>query len=271
MQALAGVAIILQDNSTLIADVHSIMIAQWILSICILLVVLGLVAAAIAAVLVIRGLQKKVEKLSKEAQAKAMPLIGQGQDLLGKVQEIVADLKPKIASVTTDITHMTGVVKGEVDHVSAVIKGQVDRISEQVDHISGVVKVQVDHISEIVSVKADEIGETVTRLNGTVQDVNGKTQSQVQRVNGMVSEALTTTENVSRSIQHGITLPIVKIAGWVASAKSGIESLAEKIPFLSQLMEDKPAPKPPVRPVGSTAVGGPPFVPAADKKTDFWG
>ena len=265
MQAITGVAIILQDNSTLIADVHSIMWAQWVLTACVLLVLIGLIGAVIAAVVVVRGLQKKVEKLSKEAQAKAMPLIGQGQDLLGKVQEIVADLKPKIASVTTDVTHMTGVVKGEVDHISTVVK-------EQVDHISGVVKVQVDHISGIVNIKADEIAETVTRLNSTVQDVNGKTQSQVQRVNGIVSEALTTTESVSRSIQHGIKVPVVKIAGWVASAKSGIETLADKLPFLSQLMQDeKPATKSPARPAGSSAIGGPPFVPAADKKTDFKG
>ncbi len=271
MQALA-VAAVLQDNSTLIADVHSIMWAQWVLTACVLLVLLALLCAVIAAVVVVRGLQKKVEKLTKDAQARAMPLIGQGQDLLSKVQEIVADLKPKIASVTTDVTHMTGVVKGEVDHISAVVKEQVDRISEQVDHISGVVKVQVDHISGIVNVKADEIGETVTRLNSTVQDVNGKTQNQVQRVNGIVSEALTTTENVSRSIQHGIQLPVVKIAGWVASAKSGIETLTEKIPFLNHLMQDdKPAAKPSVSSTGATAAGGPPFVPAADKKTDFRG
>ena len=97
MQALAAVAIVLQDNSTLITDVHSIMIAQWIISICILLVIIGLLAAVIAVVLVIRGLQAKVQKLSKDAQAKATPLIAQGQDLVGKVQAIVADLQPKMS------------------------------------------------------------------------------------------------------------------------------------------------------------------------------
>ncbi len=228
MQALGTVAIVFQDSSTLIQDVHSIMFAQWLMAICILIVLLALIGAALAAYLAVRGLQKKINQLSKEAQGRARPLIAQGQDILGKVQEVVADLKPKIASVTTDVTHMTGVVKGEVDH------------------ISGVVKEQVDHISAIVTAKADEIGTTVTKLNGTVQelngtvqDVNGKTQAQVQRVNGMVSEALTTTENVSRSIQQGIKAPVIKVAGWVAAAKSGIEGLSEKIPFFSHLMESK--------------------------------
>ena len=37
MQALAAIAIVLQDNSTLIADVHSIMWAQWVLTACVLI------------------------------------------------------------------------------------------------------------------------------------------------------------------------------------------------------------------------------------------
>ena len=230
MQSLAAVAIVLQDNGTLIADVHSLMIAQWIMAICILLVVLGLIAAILAAVLVVRSVQKKVDKLSKEARSKAMPLIGQGQEILGKVQEIVADLKPKIASVTSDVTTMTGKVKGEVDHITGVVK-------EQVDHINGVVKGQVDHINGIVTEKSDEISETVTRFNSTVQDVQGKTNEQVQRVNGIVSEALTTTEQVSRSIQEGIRVPVTKIAAWVNNAKTGIESFADRVPFLSQMLQ----------------------------------
>lgn len=230
MQSLAAVAIVLQDNSTLIADVHSLMVAQWIMAICILVVVAGLLLAVLAAIVVVRVLQKKVEKLSKEARSKAMPLIGQGQQILGKVQEIVTDLKPKIASVTTDVTHMTGKVKGEVDHITGVVK-------EQVDHINGIVTGQVDHINGIVTAKSDEISDTVTRFNSTVQDVNGKTHEHVQRVNGIVSEALTTTEQVSRSIQQGIRVPVDKIVGWVSNAKSGIESFADRVPFLSQMMQ----------------------------------
>ncbi len=245
MQALAAAAIVLQDNSTLTADVHSLMIAQWITAICILIVILGLLGTVLAVYLVVRGLQKKVEKLTKEAQAKAMPLIGQGQDLLGKVQEIIADLKPKIASVTADVTEMTGVIKGEVAHITEIVHAQAD------------------HISGIVHEKADEISATVTKVNTTVQDVNGKTKDQVQRVNGMVSEALTTTEHVSRSIQNGIKVPVLKVVGWVAAAKAGIETLAEKVPFLHQVTEVKPVPGPkPVISKDPDEYTGPPYIPS---------
>ena len=137
---------------------------------------------------------------------------------------------------------MTGVAKTEFDHISVVVK-------EQVDHIGG-----------IVHAKADEISETVSKVNGTVQDVNGKTKDQVQRVNGMVSEALTTTEHVSRSIQDGIKAPVIKIAGWVATAKASIEGLAEKVPFFHtetaeptaasrpQKRTGDPGPQPPITP-----------------------
>ena len=242
MAALSAFAMFFQDDLNLARDVHSLMIAEWIIAICILLVILGLIGAAIAILVVIRNVERKVENVTKTVQAKALPLVAQGQELMGKVQEIVADLKPKIASVSSDVQHMSGVVKTKVDEVGVVV-------------------------TKVVG----EVSDTVTKVNGTVQDVNGKTQEQVQRVNGMVSEALTTTEHMSRSIQHGIRVPVQKVVGWVAAAKAGIETLADRVPFLHQW-----APKPETsstagprtttgsRPTGSAAPGGPPFVPAPD-------
>ena len=271
MQAFAA-AIVLQDNGTLIADVHSIMFAQWIIAICILIVLLALIGAALAAYLAVRGLQAKVDKLSKEAQAKATPLIAQGQDILGKVQGIIADLKPKIASVTTDVTHMTGVVKGEVDHITGIVKEQADHINgvvreqtdhinhvvrEQTDHISGIVREQTDHISGIVNAKSDEIGATVSKINSTVQDVNAKSQAQVERVNGLVNDALKTTEQVSKTIQDGIKTPVMKIAEWVETAKTSMEGVSDKLSFL-QDVKRKPEPS-----ASPKAAGGPPPAPVS--------
>ena len=237
MQSLSAAAFIFQDNTAaLTSDVHSLMIAQWIIAICIAAVLIGLLGAIIGVYILVRKLEARLEKATKSVQARAIPLVGQGQDIMAKVQEIIADLKPKIASVTDDVQHISGVVKAKVD----------------------------------------EAGQTFTQVNETVQDVNGKTKDQVQRVNGlvkdqvqrvngMVSEALTTTEHVAQTIQHGIKVPVLKIAGWVAAARVGIENLADKIPFLHHVA-------PPLRdeedvPFNGTtttvAPGGPPFVPPA--------
>ncbi len=245
MQALSAVAMFFQDDMSLAHDVHSLMIAEWIIAVCILLVILALAVAAIVIMGIVRSVEKKVDNVTKTVQSKAMPLIGQGQDLLTKVGEIVADLKPKIASVSNDVQHMSGVVKEKVDEIGLV----VSKVSVQVG----------DTVTKVTA----EVSETVTKVNGTVQDVNGKTQAQVARVNGMVSEALTTTEHVSRSIQHGIRVPVTMVAGWVAAAKAGVETLAARTPFLHGMMP-KPTGASKARTSGNAEPGGPPFVPAPD-------
>ncbi|MGI4829329.1 MAG: hypothetical protein ACRYFU_14225 [Janthinobacterium lividum] len=225
MPALFSVAMFFQDEVNLAHDVHSLMIAEWIIAGFVLLVLLGLLGAVVGVYLLVRKVEKKIEATTKTIQARAMPLIGQGQNIMGKVQEIVADLKPKIASVTDDVTHMSGVVKSKVDEIGEVVTKVVGEVSGTVTKVVG------------------EVSETVTQVNGTVQDVNGKTKSQVQRVNGIVSDALAATENASRSIQHGIQVPIQKIVGWVATAKTSIEQLGDRMPFLNQMMGNKPEPK----------------------------
>ncbi len=193
---LPSMALFLQDNASMASDLHLIMIFEGIIAICILLIIVGAIVGALVVV-------NKVSKLSRDAQKTAQPLIAKSQELVGHVTGIVADLRPKIATISADLQPKIASVSSDVQHISGVVRGKVD-----------------------------EISQTVTKVNDTVQDVNGKTQQQVQRVNGMVSEALTTTEHVSRSIQHGIRVPVAKVVGWVAAAKAGLETLAARSPFM---------------------------------------
>ena len=253
MSALSALTMFFQDSVTLASDVHSLVIAEWIIAICVLLVVVGLVVAAITVLALIRNVEKKVNIVTKSVESKATPLIAQGQELLTKVKEIVADLQPKIASVSTD-----------VQHTVADLKPKIEAVTSDVQHMSGVVKSKIDEISGTVTKIVGEVSETVTQVNGTVQDVNGKTQAQVGRVNGMVSEALNTTEHVSRSIQHGVRVPIEKVVGWVAAAKVGIDNLGDRVPFLGQMMGKKAQPTR-TKSTQSTAGGRPIVVPSASK------
>ena len=231
MPALAATAFFFQDNVGLAQDVHNLVIAEWIIAICILIILLGIIGAILGAYLAIKNVQRKIAAITKDAQNKAMPLVAQGQDLVGKVQEIVGDLKPKIASVSSDVTHISGVVRAKIDEAGQTFS---------------------------------KVNETVGQVNGTVQDVNGKAKSQVQRVNGMVTDALTTTEHVSQQIQHGIKVPVQKIAGWVAAAKVSLESLAARTPFASYFTTTSPRTSSGPRKATTVAPGGPPFVPTSE-------
>ena len=207
MPALPLTAFFFQDAAASGTDVHLIMIAVWIIAICILLVILGVVVGALIAV-------SKITKLVKTTEAKAQPLIGKGQEIAGHVNEIISDLKPKIASISADLQPKIASVTSDVQHISGVVRSKVDEAGQTFTRVN----------------------ETVQGYNETAKDVNSKTKAQVQRVNGMVSDALTTTEHVSKQIQHGIRVPVEKVASWVTAAKIGIEHLSEtlgaRIPFL---------------------------------------
>jgi uncharacterized protein YoxC len=88
-----------------------------------------------------------------------------------------------------------------------------------------------DQISYTVRAKVDELGATVSELNDTVREINGRARVQVSRVDGIVTEALTTTEDISRTVQQGIKAPVRQIAGVIAGLRAGIETLIERSPF----------------------------------------
>jgi methyl-accepting chemotaxis protein len=226
--------LLFQDAVSTANDVHIIMICEVVLT---AIVVVLLLALAIGGLVI----YSKVNKLVKAADAKAQPLIAQAAPLIGKtreiaghVNEIVGDLKPKIAAVSSDLQPKIAAVTSDLQPKIAQISGDVQ------------------HIANLFRSKVDEAGHTLTSLNQTVQgynqtaqDVNQKAKGQVARVNEMVSDALTTTQHVSQQIQHGIRVPIEKVASWVTAARLGIENLAEKLPFLSPEPAYKPGTNPP--------------------------
>lgn len=93
----------------------------------------------------------------------------------------------------------------------------------------------VEQISFTARDKATEFSETLSQINKTVADVNGKAKAQAARVDGMVTSALDTTHHVSQTIQHGIRVPINKIAGLVAGIRTGFEHFVESSPLASFL------------------------------------
>ena len=211
-----------QDAATTANDVHLIMICEVVLTAIVVLLLLGL---AIAGLVIYSKVTKLVQLADAKAQpllAQATPLIAKGKEIAGHVNEIVADLKPKIAAVTSDL-------QPKIAAVTSDLQPKIASISSDVQHISSVVRSKVDEAGQTFT----KVNQTVQGYTETAQDVNVKAKDQVQRVNGMVSEALTTTQQVSKQIQHGIKVPVEKIASWVTAAKIGIENLAEKVPFLS--------------------------------------
>jgi methyl-accepting chemotaxis protein len=103
----------------------------------------------------------------------------------------------------------------------------IDELSPKVRSISE----NVEQISYAVRAKVDEVGVTVSEVNRTVLDINGRTRIQVARADEIVTEAMIATEDISRTVQSGIRVPIRQVAGIVAGVKAGLETLLARSPF----------------------------------------
>lgn len=222
MTALFPPALLLfQDAASLATDVHGILICELILTAIVVLLLLALGIGALVVYAKVNKLMKQVDAKAQPLLAQATPLIGKGKEIASHVNEIVLDLKPKIAAVTSDL-------QPKIAAVTADLQPKIASVSGDVQHISSVIRSKVDEAGQTFT----RVNQTVQGYNETAQEVNTKAQGQVQRVNEMVSEALTTTQHVSKQIQHGIRVPVEKVASWVMAAKTSLENLSERIPFL---------------------------------------
>ena len=110
----------------------------------------------------------------------------------------------------------------------------LDKTNKLIQELSPKVQRLVDDAEQIGSTvreKVDELAITVSELNSTVKEINVRSRVQVARVDGMVSEALTTTQEISQTVQQGIRLPVRQIAGVISGLKVGFETLIERSPF----------------------------------------
>ena len=133
----------------------------------------------------------KIDKMSKAFEERSTPI-------LEKTNELLTDLSPKVKSITSNVEQISFTVREKVDEVGVTVS---------------------------------QVNETVSNINVTVSEANSRTRRQVARVDGIVSEALIATEDISRTVQQGIRIPVREIAGIVAGVKAAIETLVARSPF----------------------------------------
>ena len=144
----------------------------------------------------------------------------------------------------------------KVDHITEQVESKampiLTKTSTVIDDLQPKIRVVTDNVQQMtytVRAKVDEISATVDKINQTVQDVNTRTQKHVARVDGMVGEALDSTHEISRTVQHSIKTPVRQMAGVVAGLRVGLNTLVARSPFL----RSKQPVGAPSQPVGSPA------------------
>ncbi|MGC9198900.1 MAG: hypothetical protein ACP5E5_08180 [Acidobacteriaceae bacterium] len=137
----------------------------------------------------------RTKKLVEVLEAKAVPALDRTTRILNQTEAMLADLTPRLR-----------------------------RISENTEQISATVRTRVE-----------DVNVTVTEVNETLREMNGRTRAQMQRVDGMVSEALTTAEEISKTVQQGIKGPVKQMAGLIAGVQAAVRTLVERSPFRSRV------------------------------------
>jgi methyl-accepting chemotaxis protein len=129
-----------------------------------------------------------------------------------------------------------------VEHKALPLLNKAEALVDELTPKVRTITQNVEEVSTTVREKAEELSKTVDELNRTVRDVNMRTHLQVQRVDGLVSEALDTTQEVSRTVQDSIKKPVRQIAGIIAGFKAGLETLAARSPFSGRTRESAERP-----------------------------
>jgi len=125
------------------------------------------------------------------------------------------------------VDHLTDSFDRKTTPVMKKAEALIDDLGPKIRAVS----TNVEQISYTVREKCDEIGETLSQINLTVSEANLKTRIQVARVDDIVTDALATTEEVSRVVQDGIRTPVRQIAGIIAGFKAALETLVKRSPF----------------------------------------
>jgi len=130
-----------------------------------------------------------------------------------------AKLLHRVESIANIVETKTGPILDQTTQILADLTPKIQSFTENAEQISYTVRSKVD-----------ELGATVTQLNETVQEINGRSRLQVARVDGIVTDALIATEEIAASVQQSIKTPVRQIAGLIAGAKAGIETLIARSP-----------------------------------------
>jgi methyl-accepting chemotaxis protein len=121
-----------------------------------------------------------------------------------------------------------------VDHVDKKTTPILTKATALIEDITPKVHDITTNVQQVSFTVRDKVGDlavTVDELNTTVQEINARARMQVMRVDGMVTEALDTTQEVSRTVQENVKKPIRQMAGIIAGLKTGLETLIARSPF----------------------------------------
>ena len=143
---------------------------------------------------------KKVTSLLDEVKGKAMPIIG-------NVQNIVQDVTPKVKTVTSHVVEISATVRDQAKHVNSTVDDVVDKTKSQaakVDDMVSAVLTSLSHAGQSVqagvSKPAQKVGSLIQNLQGAIESVFRR-----KAQNGNVHRGGTSTATVFEEEDYAAT------------------------------------------------------------------
>jgi len=131
-----------------------------------------------------------------------------------------AKLLYSITGIATELHKRTGPI---IDKSTQVLNDLAPKVQSMTEN--------VEQITYAVRSKTDDLVATVGQVNQTVQEANSRARAQMARADGILTEALTATEDISHTIQDSIRAPVRQLVGVIAGIKAAIDKLIERSPF----------------------------------------
>lgn len=132
--------------------------------------------------------------------------------LLKQIGELTAEAKGKVYPILESVRDISE--KGQ--HIAEVARNVVADTEPKIKRVTA----NIADTSDVYRAKVAQVDHFIT-------DTTEKAHKQSDRVDQMISGALTRTTEAASSLQHAVTSPFVKAAGFLSGAKAGIETLLQ--------------------------------------------
>jgi len=122
-----------------------------IIAVCVLLITLGLVGAAIAALRVKSIAEKKINEQLRKVQPMISAARAQVDPLVANVTELARELTPKVRSITSDVAELSHMVRAQATDLDSTLSEVQSKARSQVDRVNGMVSSTLDTTTDVVS------------------------------------------------------------------------------------------------------------------------
>ena len=216
---MATALVALQTSNEFLNRETLLVVFVGIIAVCVLLLTLGLVGAAIAALKAKSDAEKAIERLKQQALAKATPL-------LNSAAEIAREMTPKVRSITEDVAEIAHVARAQVTDIDSTLSDVTSKTRSQVDRVNGMVTSTLDTTAVVVSNLQQGIRAPIREVSGVLSGLKAGLEVLTGR---REAPARSQVRHAAHAAEGQGRMTALEVEGEVRAAQAHVDSFVREV------------------------------------------